>query len=260
MDIQNTLKGLQHAATVNAPSLLASLGVGGVVSTAFLAGKASWRSANEIRDLEQKFDDPINGPITIPTKERVQLVWKNYIPAAAAGTATVAAIVLGHRIASSRQAALVAAYSVSETLFREYKEKVVEQIGENKEQKVRDAVAADHIAQTPPTAKDREVVFAGSKEVLIYESITGRYFHNTAENLSKAQNKINLEIINSMYVTLNQFFDEIGLSPTAMGEELGWNSATPLEIQFSSILDEEQVPCLHIGYRRLPVPNYADFH
>lgn len=256
--VSGLLKTAQKFTIDNAPAILAGTAVAGTVGTAIAVGKATFQAADDIRTAELVKGDPISGIYTMPTKERVQLVWKRYIPAVGIAATTIVCIVSGATVAGRRNAALIAAYSVSETMFSEYKDKVVEQFGENKEQKVRDAVAQDHIDQNPWT--NREVIFAGSGEVPCYEAITGRWFHNNAENIRQAQNKINLQIINGEYVSLNAYFDEIGLEPTAMGEDMGWNAATPLEIQYSSILDDKQVPALHLGYRRLPVPNFDSNH
>lgn len=256
--VTGLLKTAQKFTIDNAPAILAGTAVAGTVGTAIAVGKASFQASDDIRREELRKGDPVYGPYEHTTKEKFQLVWKHYIPAAGIAATTIVCIISGATVAGRRNAALIAAYSVSETMFSEYKDKVLEQFGENKEQKVRDAVAQDHIDQNPWV--NREVVFAGSGEVPCYEAITGRWFHNKAENIRQAQNKINLQIINGEYVSLNEYFDEIGLEPTAMGEDVGWNSATPLEIQFSSILDDKQVPALHLGYRRLPVPNYDSNH
>lgn len=255
--ITGLLKTAQKFTVDNAPAILAGTAVAGTVGTAIAVGKGSFQASDDIRQEELRMGDPILGAYELSTKEKVQLVWKRYIPAAAIASTTIVCIISGATVAGRRNAALIAAYSVSETMFSEYKDKVIEQIGENKEQKVRDSIAQDHVTNNPP---NREVIFAGSKEVLCYEGITGRYFHNTAENIRRAQNEINLIIINNMYVSLNEYFSFIGLEPTGMGEELGWNNATPLDIQFSSVLDPDQVPTLHLGYRHLPVPNFTDNH
>lgn len=257
MSAGGLVKVVSKFASDNAPAILAGTAVAGVVGTAVAVGKGTWQAAEDIRAAELRHSDQFATYI-MPTKDRVQLVWKRYIPAAAVAGTTVVCIIAGATVSGRRNAALIAAYSVSESMFAEYKDKVVEQLGENKEQKVRDAIAQDHIDQNP--WQNREVVFAGTGEVPCYEAITGRWFYNTAENIRQAQNKINLTIINNMYVSLNEYFGEIGLEPVGMGDELGWNNATPLEIQFSSILDDKQIPALHLGYRHLPVPNYDSNH
>ena len=54
--------------------------------------------------------------------------WRCYIPAGAVGIATIACIVGANAIGMRRNAALLAAYTLVDTSFREYKGKVVEHI------------------------------------------------------------------------------------------------------------------------------------
>lgn len=255
--VTGLLKTVQKFSVDNAPAILAGTAVAGVVGTAVAVGKGSFQAASDIRSAELALGDPILGAYTMPTKERVQLVWKRYIPAAGIATTTVVCIIAGATVAGRRNAALIAAYSVSENMFNEYKDKVVEQFGEGKEMKVRDAIAKDHIDQNPPS---NQVVILGDGEVLCFEAITGRYFTSTVQTIRAAENKINYQINNDMYATQNEFFELIGLPATGMGESMGWNNGTPLEVQISSILTEDEKPALHIGYRRLPVPNFTDLH
>lgn len=251
------IKTIQKFSTDNAPAILAGTAVAGVVSTGILVGKASFDAAGDIREVELSKGDPILGAYTLSTKGRAQLVWKRYIPAVAVAGTTIVCIISGATVAGRRNAALIAAYSVSETMFSEYKDKVIEQIGENKERKVRDSIAEDHIKANPP---NNQMVILGDGEVLCFEAITGRYFNSTVQLIRSAENKINYQINNEMYATQNEFFELIGLPATGMGESMGWNNGTPLEVQISSVLTEDEKPALHIGYRRLPVPNYNNLH
>jgi len=251
------VKVVSKFASDNAPAILAGTAVAGVVGTAVAVGKGTWQAAEDIRTAELIKGDPISGIYTMPTKERVQLVWKRYIPAAAVAGTTVVCIIAGATVSGRRNAALIAAYSVSESMFSEYKDKVIEQFGEGKETKVRDAIAQDHVNQNPAS---NQVAILGDGEVLCYEAITGRYFRSTVQTIRNAENRINYQINNDMYATQNEFFELIGLPATGMGETLGWNNGTPLEVQISSILTEDEKPALHVGYRRLPVPNYTNLH
>lgn len=257
MSAGGLVKVVSKFASDNAPAILAGTAVAGVVGTAVAVGKGTWQAATDIRDAELALGDPILGVYTMPTKDRVQLVWKRYIPAAAVAGTTVVCIIAGATVSGRRNAALIAAYSVSESMFSEYKDKVVEQFGEGKEQKVRDSIAQDHVAENPPSG---QMLILGDGEVLCFEAITGRYFRSTVQTIRSAENKINYQINNDMYATQNEFFELIGLPATGMGDSMGWNNGTPLEVQISSILTEDEKPALHIGYRRLPVPNYSDLH
>jgi hypothetical protein len=167
----------------NAPEIFTALSMSGVVTTAYFTGKASYEVARD-EDV-----DP-----WISKRDQIKRYWKLYIPAGLSGAFTIGCIFGASRAAGHRTAAAVTAYSLSERAFSEYKEKVVEQIGKGKEQKLRDEIAQDRVNKTPP----REVIIAGTGAVLCCELFTQRYFRSDMETLRKAMNDINQRIHNNL--------------------------------------------------------------
>ena len=52
-----------------------------------------------------------------------------------------------------------------------------------------------------------------------------------------------------MYIPLNDFYYEIGLDNIDLGELMGWNvDKGPIELNFSSQIAENGVPCLVIRW------------
>jgi hypothetical protein len=80
------------------------------------------------------------------------------------------------------------------------------------------------------------------------ELYTRRYFMCDMEQLRKAQNDINAQIVNDLYVTLDEFYDKISIMPTAHSSELGWDSDRLMELEFSTVLSEDGRPCLAFDY------------
>lgn len=228
----------------NSPEIMSALGIGGVVGTAILAGKASFNAARAI-DREQYHIDRMPAPYELTAKEKFKLVWKLYVPTSLSGSVTIAAIVLASKGNGRRTAAAVAAYSLTERAFSEYKEKVVEQIGTNKEQKVRDEIAQDHVTKNPPS---KEVVILGGGSVLCCELLTHRYFRSDMETLRKAQNDINAVALAQNYVALSDFYDILELPNTSESDNIGWDSERLMELRFSSVISEDGEPCLAFEY------------
>lgn len=218
----------------NTPEILTALSVSGVATTAYLAARAGYKSA---RKMEDKAPD-------LPLKEQVKLQWKNYIPAALSGFATVTCIVGSSRANGRRTAAAVAAYSMTERLFSEYKDKVVESFGEAKEQKLRDELAQTRVDGNPP----REVLVLGKGEVLCCELHTDRYFKSDPETLRKAQNDVNALILTESYVSLSEFYDILGLPHTSMSDDHGWTFEKLMELKFSYVGAPNGEPCLAFEY------------
>ena len=64
---------------------------------------------------------------------------------------------------------------------------------------------------------------------------------------------MNAQLINDWYVSLNDFYELLGLPYSEMGDLLGWNMDLGLvEINFSSQLTEDQRPCLVLDYYVAP--------
>lgn len=218
----------------NSPAILTALGISGTVTTAYLTGKASYRAAQRLS----------TEPADISNREKFELVWDLYIPAGVSGVVTIGCIVGATRISSQRAAAAYSLVTLSEKAFDEYREKVIEKLGEKKEQDVRDEIAQERINQHPSGS----VIAVGSGSVLCCELYTMRYFQSDMETLRKAQNDINAKLNTHMYATLDDFYYMVGLGQTSESHSLGWESDRLMSLDFTSALTDTGKPCLAFGY------------
>lgn len=248
MKFGQIIKSIEKFTIDNSPLILTVIGVTGTITTAILTGKASYKAA-KILGEESPF---------LKTTEKMRLVWPLYISAIGTGAMTLTCIIAANRIGTRRAAAMAAAYSVSERMFGEYRDKVVEKMGANKEREARDEVAQDRIRENP--VGKTEVIITGGGDVRCYDMYTGRYFHSDMETLRQAQNDLNHQLLNASYASLNDFYSLIGLSTTKTGEEVGWNSDKLLELQFSATIAEDGKPCIAIDFQVAPIRNYFRVH
>lgn len=251
MRIQEVAKHIERVAKDNAPVILTAIGVTGTVSTAIFASKASFRAAELIREHEETEGTPEDAKERLI--ERTKVTWSLYIPAVGVGTATIACIIFANQIGTRRAAAMAAAYSMSEKAFGEYREKVVEKIGAAKEQEARDELAQERVERNPLGS---QVIVMNEREVLCFDQYTGRYFNSDMETLKQAQNKINYRMIRENYASLNDFYDCVGLDWVPTGDDLGWNSDQMLELSFTTVLSDDQRPCIAIDFNAVPVRNF----
>lgn len=257
MSLSQVAKKFEKLLTDNSPVLLTSVGVAGTIATAVLTGKASFEAAQIINETEQSRDLYSTGSLEpLEPKEKVELVWKLYIPPVIVGAGTVSAIVLANRIGTRRAAAMAAAYTISEKAYTEYREKVVEKLGEAKEQEVRDEIAQQRVNANPP---NNEVIIVDNGDVLFLESYTGRYFKSSMETVKKALNDTNYQMYSDMYASLGDFQQRVGLPRTALSEEVGWTVDDKIDIEFSATLTEDQRPCIVMNYIVAPVREYHRF-
>ena len=62
------------------------------------------------------------------------------------------------------------------------------------------------------------------------------------------------------YVSLNEFYDELDLGHTTVGDDLGWNMENGfIEIYFSSQIADDGTPCIVVNYDVAPKYDYYKF-
>lgn len=252
MKPQMLLKAAEKFVIDNSPGILTGLGVAGAVTTAVLTGKAAWNSAVMIKAEEALTLDEKNEPVLFTTKERVALVWKEFIPPAAVGIVTVAAIIGANHVGTRRTAAITAAFKLSEQLSEDYKKKVLETLGIQKEEKLRSDLAGQKMAENPPP---QGMILVTGSNVLFFDELTGRYFENTMEKVERAVNEINHQVNNYHHASLSDFYYKIGLHPTVFSDDMGWNSDELLDVVYSPTMYEGK-PAIMIGYNNQPIKGF----
>ena len=201
-------------------------------------------------------------------KDVVKEIAPLYIPAVLMGGASVAAFIGANSISVQRLTATSAALTATEEAFRTYKNKVVEQIGEKKAAEVIKKIAEEKVEKNPPVTESNPngapIIITGAGDALCYDSYTGRYFKSDIDKIHRIVNNLNERLLHEDYISLNDFYYELGLPQVTMGEQLGWNSMTGLiDLTFSSILADEEHgggPCLVIDYLVGPRYQYGDLH
>lgn len=253
------IKSMKTTLAKHGPEILTGFGIAGGITTTILAVKATPKA---IRLLEEekvyRADETGYLPedIKIPPLDVVKICWKCYIPAALTGVASMACIIGASSANVRRNAALATAYKLSETALAEYREKVVETIGEKKEQVVRDKVNEEQVKKNP--VKQEEVIITNNGDTLILDPLSRRYFRSKVDYIKKAENKLNKQMLQSFtgYVSINDFYDEIGLETTDVGDELGWNAEHLINIRIGSTVVDENTPCIVIDHINRPKYDY----
>lgn len=260
LDISKTVHNVGNALAKHSPEILTGLGITGMLSTAILVGKATPKAIELVnRELDKREDESNGEKIEPLTKvELVKTCWKCYIPAAVTFAMSGACIIGASRVHIKRNAALATAYTLSETAMKEYHEKVLETIGEKKEQEIQDKIVKDHMEKEPLV--DREVFITGKGETRFFDLYTGRRFKSDIETIRKIENDLNYRMRDEMYISLNDFYYEIGLSYTDKGEEFGWNiDRGMIDIGFSAQIDDDGEPCIAIKFVNPPRYDYMRY-
>lgn len=260
------IKSTKNIIVKHSPEILTGLGIAGMITTTVLAVQATpkaIRLLDEAKDhgtgIVRKEDKREWEPRELTPMEVMKVAWKPYIPAAVTCVASISCIIGASSVHARRNAALATAYQLSTTALSEYKEKVVETIGEEQEKKVREKLAQDKVDKNP--VGKREVIIAGGGDILFLEPMSMRYFTHDLESVRRIINDINQRMLSGMeeYISLSEFYDEIGLSHTCNSDDVGWNifKDGPIEIDFSATIADDGKPCLMLDYIVPPKYNFS---
>lgn len=245
--------------TKNSASILTGLGVAGLIATAILAIKATPKAIDMIDEAEfEKCNETEDDEAILTKKEVVKAAWKCYIPTVITGACSIACIIGSNSVNIKRNAALGAAYELSRVALQEYKNKVVETVGEETGKKIERSVVKDKMdRKVSDKDSDKTVVIMDNNDILCYDVMNDRYFPSNANKIKDAVSEANIRLSNEDYISLNDFYDELGIHHTGMGDELGWNIRDgKIRLHLDAVLSPEGKPCLSMDLQDPPKYKY----
>lgn len=252
-DLSKIIVGFRAGIRKNAPAIAIGVGIasfGYAVMSAYKEGPKVEKLINAKKEeLNLKNDEKL------PAKEAIKATWKCYLPSVVSFGTGIVCILGAHQIDARRNAALAAAYQLSESAFREYKNKVIETIGEKQEKVIKSEVVKDKIRENPPVQSS--IIVTGKGETRFYDGQMDRYFKSDIETIRKIVNSLNYRMMSEQYISLNEFYYELGLPQTDTGDMLGWNIDHGLiEVDFVPVLPEDGIPTVAIKYMVGPKYDY----
>ena len=250
MNLSAIAKSFQAVYQKHGPEILTGIGIAGMITTTVLAVKSTPKALMLIEEKKLDLDTEKLGAF-----ETIRTTWTCYIPPVVTGIMSIGCLVGASSVNVRRNAALAAAYALSESTLKEYKDKVVEVVGEKKEQAVRDSIAKDKIEKNPVEAN--QVIITEKGDTLCYEPLSGRYFKSDIDKIKRAVNEVNRMLLGDAHISLNDFYDEVGLDDTRIGDDIGWDISRGLvEVGFSSQLTSDGTPCVVIDFVTPPSYDY----
>lgn len=262
--VTKMFKDVQSTVVKHGPEILTGLGIAGMITTTILAVKATPKAMELIEEEKESLREHEDDDIILTPVETVKAAWKPYLPAIITGIASTGCLIEAQSINSRRYAKLATALQISSTAlneYKEYKEKVIETIGEKKEQAIRDEIAKDRIEKNPPS--ESSILITGKGNTLCYDLYSDRYFKSDIDRIKRAMNNLNYKMNcgMEMHISLNEFYDEIKLAHIKVGEDVGWRVDRGLiDIRFGSQLTEDDEPCVVIEHLMPPEYDYRKMY
>jgi hypothetical protein len=237
----------------HAPEILLGLGLVGGVVAAVLAAKATLKLEGVLIDHDENLakiefktvfppdaegnrtsqEDANKQKAMVYLKTGVELT-KLYGPALSIGAASVGAILASHGVMKNRQVALISAYTVLQEGYKAYRNRVVEELGEEKERLIHLGLKEETITTEEVNEDGKKV--KGKKTVLVHDgfpSVYAVFFDESSPNwrtdaqlnrffLQSQERYANDVLISRGHIFLNEVYDALGIPRTKEGAVVGW--------------------------------------
>lgn len=254
-NVKEVIGSVQTTLGKYSPEILIGIGLAGMATSTVLAVKATPKAIRLLEEVKQEKQDELT------KKEIVKTTWRCYIPTVTTGVIAAACIIGANSVNVKRNAALATAYKLSETAFSEYRDKVIETVGEKKEKAVKEKIMQERLEKNP--IDKSKVIVTGKGSVKCKDSISNREFETSVDTIKKAEIAINRKLVTGPdgYVSLNEFYAELGLDGSSIGEELGWSTSDGyIEIEFGSLFDDQLgEPVILLYYNVAPRREYSRY-
>jgi len=234
----------------HAPRTMFVIGLAGTITSAVLACRATLKlpdmidemesdikEVKEARDSLQHFNQGsrkqavTEKDVAYAYAVNVMRVTKLYAPSVVLGVASIGLLTSSHVTLSRRNAGLTAAYATLQTAFENYRDRVREQVGEDKEKDLYLGVSEQSITEDGKTKKVKVVNANGmSAYSKLFDESNPNYKpwidHNRVF-IQGVQNYMNHRLNSRGHVFLNEVYEELGFPHTPAGCVVGWKLDNP---------------------------------
>lgn len=244
--------------TRNSSSIFTGMSITCTIASVILAVNTTPKAMKIISKKQREKDDKLNtvnyannetmavmSNSSLTKKEIVKAVWKCYIPTGLALAGSIGFAIASNKAGLRRSAALASLLTASEQALVSVTEKSIEKIGEKKTKEIEANVMQEKIQKN---LKDEDIIFTGEGETLFWDDMCSRPFKHDIEKVRARINDLNEEILDSMWLSLNDLYYALGLPASTAGSVIGWNinGKGKIRYEFIAIKDRKDRPCLSL--------------
>lgn len=234
------------------PDILVAAGIISGVATVVMACRATLKAQPVIEEMQVRLEgvkEGLENKELFPDYTELQarsdkrLIYfqsgvkllKVYAPTIALGTFSLTSILVSHMTLRKRNIALASAYATVAESFRQYRNRVKEQVGEEIERDIRLNTKVEEIEKTSTDEKGEEVktveqlkipqIGKHSAFAKIFDESNTNWKKDARENemfLRLQQNFANEKLQLNGYLFLNDVYAMLGIDPTEAGRVVGW--------------------------------------
>ena len=238
----------------HSPEILLGAGLIGMVVAAVMASKATLkahkitntmlveleqidkhiRNAGEDASIEYMGKDAEKATVIVYAQTGLKFA-QLYGPAAGLGVLSIGAILASHGIMANRQVALIGAYNLVVEGFKNYRARVIEELGEEKDRDFRFGLKTESYSETTVDEKGKKSKVKKTRRVSrgdqpsdyakLFDRTNPQYRSDRLMNEAflKAQERyLNDILILNGHVFLNEVYERLGFDHTKAGSIVGW--------------------------------------
>ena len=212
----NVVKSAGKAFKKFGPQITAGVGVVGMTAFAGLGIKKAFEVAPKVEEKKKELGRDLK------FGEFVEVCWKDFAVPAIGFAASGGMVVGGVVFLTKEVGALAVAAAASSKHLAAVEQAIPEVLSDSKRQSLEDKVAEIE-AKDLDIPKD-EIELTGRGDVLFYEPMCGKWFRSELQSVRAAVNDANEMMWGDMSLSLNEFYECLGLASTEAGDLLGWRS------------------------------------
>lgn len=223
MNVKELAKQIGKGIAENRSNIVTTLVAFGVVSTVASAIKETPK-VNLLIDnaVAEKGEE-------LTKKEKAVIYAKGYWKTIALGTTTIGLLV-GNRVLDAKSTTgLVGAYVAAQSKIESIQKAVKETVDEKTKKEIEDKTTKNQIDKNPPPEEPKmlpaqnNIMQTGL--TLFWDDFSGHWFWSTREKIEAAVNHCNIILCHEDYVSLDTFYDELGIDTSTVSGMFGWSTS-----------------------------------
>lgn len=253
MNFKGIVNAVAEGVKKNKTTILAVTGVIELISAGVMAFKERPEVDAVLDARREELGKKEDAQLTI--KESfgpvISVMWPSFT-LAVIGTSS---IIFGHRMSLASNAAMTAAYQISERASENLADAVVKTVGEKKANEIFDNAAKEAVRSEDGTIhiEDDDVIPTSGGHYIFVDAESGVKFYSSTQYIQDAKNRVNHRINQEEAISVGEWLEELGIPRKRIGKSLyriGWYMGYTglLELHITSDIDDQGRPVGIISY------------
>lgn len=230
--LQRTISRTGLKLSKYSPQILTAVGIAGLVTAGIIAAKNTLKLEETLDNSKNRLEivkehpEATQADINKAYAKNIFDLAKLYAVPVTLSAASIVSILVGHNILHKRNLALVAAYKGLEQAFSEYRKRVVEEYGEDVDEKFRYGIRdVTEVGEDGKKVKTQAVNPPSSDYLMEFgpdnDNWSGNFEHNMFY-VTRAQNYFNDLLQVKGHVFLQDVTRHLGMPDSKVGAVTGW--------------------------------------